>query len=531
MSARVTPSRGEDGGGGGGVHLYSAPVRALIAGLLLCLAPACSHTEWRAQFGPTTGFTGGGQPGSFLKVHMVEGDLYVFDSWRVDPTVLHGRGRHLDELRSHVETGEFHVPLEQIALLETNEPHTVTNAGPIVLGIVTGASLIVSAVCLTTPKACFGSCPTFYTDDGSGPTLQAEGFSQSIARAFEATDVDTLEGARPRDGSLSVVMRNEALETHMVRHVNLLAAPRGEGRRVLRGGDRFFPTREILPPTACSTDAEDCLSLVSALDGQEHTTPTDGEDLAARQTIELVLPEASGDAGLVIAGRNSLVSTFLFYQMLAYLGRSAGEWLMALERSEAPLEGGAELAWQLARIDVEMRDADGAWQPVGHYEEVGPIARDRQVIPLPTDRPTGPIHVRLELTRGFWKLDELALALLDEPVPVVRIRPRAVRRRGDDDRRALRVLRDPQAQLVTYPGDAYTLIFDVPEGDHELFLESRGYYYEWMRAQWLEEENPRQAARFFFDTASVLRQLAPEYKRIEPEVERIFWQSRIGEAP
>ena len=41
------------------------------------------------------------------------------------------------------------------------------------------------------------------------------------------------------------------------------------------------------------------------------------------------------------------------------------------------------------------------------------------------------------------------------------------------------------------PGDSYELAYDLPAGDNfELFLDSRGYYLEWMREQWLRDENP-----------------------------------------
>ncbi|MEP7228190.1 MAG: hypothetical protein ABI785_12560, partial [Gemmatimonadales bacterium] len=60
----------------------------------------------------------------------------------------------------------------------------------------------------------------------------------------------------------------------------------------------------------------------------------------------------------------------------------------------------------------------------------------------------------------------------------------------------------------------------------ELFLESRGYYLEWMRREWLAEENLALAAQILLDPAGALRTLAPAFKRQEPEMERLFWNSR-----
>src|SRR5690606_12612547 len=86
-----------------------------------------------------------------------------------------------------------------------------------------------------------------------------------------------------------------------------------------------------------------------------------------------------------------------------------------------------------------------------------------------------------------------------------------------------------QFPIVTLPGDRYELAYELPRGgDYELFLDSRGYYLEWMRAEWLAEENPLAAVRLFADPARMLRDLAPAYKRVEPHMEEIFWRSRYA---
>ena len=87
----------------------------------------------------------------------------------------------------------------------------------------------------------------------------------------------------------------------------------------------------------------------------------------------------------------------------------------------------------------------------------------------------------------------------------------------------------PGRHLVTHPGDAYRLTFRLPpsDGPLELFLESEGFYYEWMRSEWLAEQDPRMAALVLADPAEALRRLAPAYKAEEPFLERAFWASRF----
>ena len=96
---------------------------------------------------------------------------------------------------------------------------------------------------------------------------------------------------------------------------------------------------------------------------------------------------------------------------------------------------------------------------------------------------------------------------------------------------ALERLRHSEEYLVTYPGDRYRLRFQVPaaQGPVELFLETRGYYYEWMRPEWLAEEDPVMLALVGSDPATALRVLAPAFKRREAGLDEQFWASRFGE--
>lgn len=515
-------------------------VRALgFAGVaLLC---ACT-TSYRAEFVKPTAALTVKKSEQFLKCHLTNGDVYVLEKWRIDSAQARvlGVGLRYNAAREAVATGEQSVALADIELLETNDPQSVTRTGIAVMAVVTGASLAATALCLANPKACFGSCPTFYANDGTGLALQAEGFSSSIAHAFESTDVDAMWTARPQGGALDLLMTNDALETHLVDSVRVLALARPPGGRVLRAGESFFPATHISPPQACRSEAGDCLADVAAVDARAYLSLTDGQDLAAKETVELEFSAAHGPAGIVIAARNSLLNTFLFYQALAYMGRSAADWYMRFDHApQSQLAALGGIGRLLGDIEVSVRQPDGTFSTVGSFSEVGPIAREVQLIPLPGAAKAGParglrpgvgdrVVVRLTMTRGNWKVDHVGLAELGAPVQPTYIEPSSVLQNGKRAPAALAQLLAPGEHLATYPGDAYTLHFELPPGDEELFLESRGYYYEWIRDSWLPEQNQFKLLGMFLDPAGAMRRLAPEYKRIEGDMERVFWSSRVG---
>jgi hypothetical protein len=466
----------------------------------------------------------------YLKAHLRDGRVYVLSPWHVsrDSGIVTGRGRLLSPQRHLIsDGGPWTIPLDSIVLFETNRVGASPSTSA--LAVVTGLSVALTVYCLSNTKACFGSCPTFYVPDGTGQRLMAEGFSASVAPSLEATDVDALWFARPGSRELEIGLANEALETHVIRFARVIAVPRPPGGRVVASDDgRFWRALGFSAPSACRAEEGDCAAALAAYDGVERFSRADSTDLAAKEIIELDFDAAAGGAmGLVVASRQTLLTTFLFYQSLAYMGSRASEWLALLERGDETTRARAGgVGRLLGRIEVQYSD-NGVWRPAGSTAETGPIATDVRVVRLPP-LPPGPVRLRLVLTRGHWRLDWAALAVLGGEAAPQRFEPVAVRAGAVSDSAALRRLRDSSEALVTMPGDHYTLIYRLPDDfrERELFLEARGYYLEWIREEWVAEENALRAALMFTRPEVMLRRLAPAYSRIEPTMEAAFWNSR-----
>lgn len=512
--------------------LFAARSMAMI--ILASVLAGCTHTVERRLAAPTEVETLD-ERSPYLKAHLPDGRVYVLSQWRADSagSAILGDGSLLDAHRMAVESGAFRVPVDSVALFETNVRHS--SGATTSLTVMAGITAAVAGYCVTNPKACFGSCPTFYAPGPDGSlTLQAEGFSASIAPALEATDIDMLSQARAADRDFTIRVTNEAFETHVIRHADLLALPGPPGSRVYVTSEGVFREAAAAAPPARCTGAEgDCLDALGAIDGVERASRADSSDLATKETIELVFDRVpDGDLGLVVASRQTLMTTFLIYQALAYMGNDASRWLATLGAGSAARERAGGIGRALGAIDVLVVSPEGDWVTVGRSGETGPIASDTRVVPLGVrrdePRPGAPLRIRLRLTQGLWRLDGVLLVALGDSVEPIRVRPREVTRQGRPDTAALHALLDPETTLVTLPGDAYDIRYRLPQApaSHELFLEARGYYLEWMREEWLAEENPLLAARLVLDPTTALRDLAPIFKAMEPEMEDLFWRSR-----
>src|SRR5512134_2943012 len=111
-----------------------------------------------------------------LKAHLPDGGVIVFDTWTLDPAtrVVSGRGRLLDVHRVAGPEQAHRVAVDSVALFESDQ---LTVPGEMVaITVLSGVHGLLTALCLTNPKACFGSCPTFHAWDGERQALVAEAF-------------------------------------------------------------------------------------------------------------------------------------------------------------------------------------------------------------------------------------------------------------------------------------------------------------------------------------------------------------------
>jgi hypothetical protein len=466
----------------------------------------------------------------YLKVHMLDGQVYVLSEWHLEGgnESISGSGRLLNFNRENTEEGQFTIPLTKVALFETN----VLEAPKSILAMasLTVPSAILSVICLTNPKACFGSCPTFYAWDGDRMALQAEGFSASVCPVLEAQDIDALYLAKPQSQNFELRVTNEALETHVIRYANVLAVPRpGSGRTFVTSSEEFWQASKVHQPKTCSAQEGSCLDAVRSFDGLERFSEADSQNLAKRESIDLEFDSVPGKkTGIVIGSRQTLLTTYLFYQGLAYMGNSAGYWLAKLERGDETVKKYTNsLDEVLGGIEVLLQDGQGAWIKLGEIKETGPIASDVRMVLLP-EIESGVMKLRLRMTKGLWRIDYLALAELDKQADPIRIMPSVALNKGMEDTNCQQHLVHPDSVLVTMPGDEYTLVYPLP-GDfqnYELFLESQGYYLEWMRPAWIKEESLERTVMMFTDPEKFLRLIAPEFKKVEPQMEYTFWRSK-----
>ena len=522
----------------------SAFSRAAAVAVLSAFALAgCIHIYHDVD---RTEFAGGaaiGRVASPVRAHLADGSVIVYaNGLMVSRDSLSGSGLRYDALRDAPVAVSGSIPLTQVIGLEAYSSRTNTDRSFVTSALATVGITVVSVAglvaiaCAIDPK-CFGSCPTIYTAAEDGEVLEAELFSYSVAPLLEARDVDRLGVRADADGFVVLDVRNEALETHHINHLELLEVqhaadevvmPSERGRPVIVG--------ELRAATARDAHGRDVTAVLAARDSQYFASD---EGALARASldalhdhIDLALPVARGrdSVAVVLRLRNSLLNTVLFYDMmLGAAGARALDWLGSdLQRVGPAVQLGQ---WYRSRFGMWVSvESHGEYREVARIPDAGPIAWKDVAVLVPVPEHADSIRIRLSFVLDEWRIDRVAIAH-NARSAAPRLLPLADAhdRSGTSVPDALqRLSHADEAYVETRPGDSFIARFDAgPEpaaGTRTFLLSSQGYYIEWIRPVWISGSSPMQT---FQPRDETLLEALRRWHAVKPEFEMRFHDTRI----
>lgn len=519
-----------------------------IAGLLL--AAGCVHIFWRTEAvsvtRPAAGTIGVVTINTPLKAHLVDGSTVIFRKGAsIGRASVDGDGQLYPFVQTAPSRAVSIVPFDSIVGLETFEGKQLVAQS---LVVSTAATALTAVATVGLLKLLFGSCPTVYADTGTGPMLEAEGFSYAIAPLLEQRDLDPLHARPDRDGVLRLELRNEALETHYINNIELVAVSHPVGTRVVPDQNDHLVAVNGLRPFSSARDraGRDLLPVLSSPDGQLFTSAATTIDAARNGDLDdWIDAEANdlppGDSVVVVLRlRNSLLNTVLLYDgMLG--GRDAPGWLDAkLQRISTAIDLAqwyTRTMGMRAIVDGAPRPASGeSWQ--ARLGDVGPLAfRDVAIVLPRPSRNARSIRVRLRFVADNWRIDYAAVAsTMSRPTSTTIGLSRVIVHTPDsaatafNDSAAVGALREADGRyLETMPGQRMTLEFEpratsAPGSTTTYLIAWQGWYREWIRGRWLAE--PARTVAWTPGDDAVLTALRRWQSR-QAELERAFYSTRV----
>jgi hypothetical protein len=474
--------------------------------------------------------------GSSVKAHLSDGSTVIYaDGVTYADNSLQGRGLRY-ALGAVSPTSVERVSIDSVVGMEAFGKKTSTGASVALTLVAIPATVLAATVGAV---VIFGSCPTYYADSAGTELLQGEGFSYAIAPLFEQRDVDRLRLTPQADGRIVLTVRNEALETHYINHLELLevrhsstesALPDQTGRAVALGHERIRATIR-------DRAGRDLANEVSSPDEKVFTTldsrlaRVTADDLDDHIDIAFKAPADVDSVAIVLDMRNSLLNTVLLYDhMLAEPGLKSLDFLgKDLERIAGAVDMGR---WYAANMGMRVSVLDGStYKRVARLGDSGPIAFHRMALLVPALRQgDGSVHVRLSFVADDWRIDEISVAARWRR-PQVRTVPMSKALTADptQDEAAANALRNPdQDYVITNPGQSFRAEFDVGNNGAQhrtWFAVSQGYYTEWVRGAWIKNAGGKQ----FAPTNETLVEAVRSWRSKQSSMETAFYNQRISE--
>ncbi len=511
------------------LHALKIPiVVSLTVGGLACVFQQAVVTELDQRKPPV-------QVSSPVKAHLLDGSTVIYGNGvRLEGNHLVTVGQRF-ALGSVVPVRSSPVPLDSVVGMESFDTKTrvaqtvFATAGAVAVGTVATAALLV---------ALFGSCPTFYADSAGTQVLQAEGFSYSIAPLLEQRDVDRLRLTPTADGRAVLYVRNEALETHYINHLELIEVSHEPGEQALpdQHGLPLVVKNATVPPSVRDRSGRNIEQAVRSSDGNIFSTAdqtlrnvstSDLEDY-----IDITVPRRgnSDSVAVVLDMRNSLLNTVLLYdgvlgnpglRSLDYLGKDLGRIGNALDIAR----------WFTARMGMRISVRDGeTYRQVARFGDSGPIAFHNLAVLVPVLRGTDDsVRIRLSFTADDWRIDAIHVSAdwrrpSSRPVQIAGVTMQDKTQNAS----ALASLREvDEGYLVTSPGQRFSVEFDVgaaASGTRTYLLASQGYYTEWVRGSWIKSASGKP---FTPDDAALVEAIRA-WRAKQPAMERQFYSTQIS---
>jgi hypothetical protein len=403
-----------------------------------------------------------------------------------------------------------------------------------------GVSLTsLAIICVSCPKCCFGSCPTVYVPVNDEFVLQAELFSKCISRQLEANDLDIIKYKIPSDGNLKLKITNEALETHYINKFNLIVVKHKQGTEV------YTTNQDSLTLIQSLTSFRDAISdngnsIAQSLKYDDNKFFRSSEDKIlelrngpVKDFIEIRANFPNNDkVKMLIKYRNTLLTTTLLYDVvIGSQGINAIEWTKKMNEDKFYATQFKTVYDIFSGINIECYK-NNRWINLGKFEDAGPLNWKYSVADIPVDA-DGEVIAKLSFIPDNIMIDYIAFDTtvsennfsIEKPSPVSIINYK----NSTEDELTRLIAADDSLYLVTNPGDSYLLNYKLNNSDDSsvtLLIESKGYYNEWIRGNWIREKNPNYTFNLF-DIQGTLTKLVDSWLENKDLLEEEFFNARI----
>lgn len=477
------------------------------------------------------------------KIFLDDGTVALFQTgYIVTDTSIKGTAELFGLNGKNYKSQTIEIQLDKIIAITSYDHQTSSSAGiASFLLTVTGPPItMIATYCLVCPKCCFGSCPTVYVPKADKMELKAELFSHCISAKLEDNDLDLLVDGVEKNPNWPLKITNEALETHYINRLNLQAVFHQPDTKVIPdnlNGIISFGS-ENQPERVINSKGCDVTAQVSYTDNQNYRTDTDITKQMAKSfkpdnlQVKVKVPAGAKEAKLKLTYRNTLLSTYLFYEVvLASQGLDAVSWQNRMNTDTKYAADFKRIYDLFSGISVAKQENDN-WQTIGRLPDAGPLTFKECGIRIPLTANQDSLELKLEFVPDNFFIDQISFDFSnDETLEVVDLQPEKVKNVNGVVQPEIisQISIDDEQYLITEPGDSYDFYYNMPVRaglKTAIFASSKGYYNEWVRGKWIREDNSNYSFNLYRPD-QIFAQLSNGWLKNRELMEDTFFNTKV----
>lgn len=476
------------------------------------------------------------------RAYLLDGSIVIFeDGFKVLNDTVYGLGKRYWINQSEINNSNKIIPLDSIGTMTvfqdvTPESRNVANVSTTIFGAVL---VPISIYCVSCPKCCFGSCPTVYTIDDNTYSFETELFSYSVSSLMEDKDLDVLNKKIPENGEYIIRITNEALEIHYINQLSLVVTKHPLNTNVYPTPEgNIVSIRNPIPPDeAYNSENKIITDKIRIADDVYYRSDTALVNKLKEGPffdwidIKTKAPQNVQSAKMLIRYRNTLLSTLLFYDVvLGSQGIKALEWNERMNSDLIYANQFKTIYKAFSGISINSFNGE-KWIKNSMLYDAGPLNWKYCVQEIPVYN--GEINIRLKFVPDNFMIDYIAFDFeqINADIQSLEIYPYEILDNDGNPRgEVIELLRnDDDNYLITNPGESYRLHYNIEksnECEQTVFIDSKGYYTEWIRGSWLKNNN----ADFKFnlyDVQGTLAYLAKNWLENKNLLETEFFKTRV----
>lgn len=333
-----------------------------------------------------------------------------------------------------------------------------------------------------------GSCPYIYSFDGSDYALEGEAFSTSISKAFESESYHILSHLKSANHQVSIQIRNERPETHLINNVSMYAVDLQKANSVvLDSRNRIWPIYHTIPPKSAFDESKDIRNLIAGEDGtfwkSDLTDIGPGSKFKDELQLRFDVPEKVSEATLIVHAINTDLISELFRMSGTVLGDDALQFYYALDH-DPELKRIIKDGIDRSSLKVEVKD-HGAWKMVDSILPEATQIPFTRAIRLTQLTGKGTLNIRLSSLKNVWHIDSI---LMDysrvKELAKLPLELKTVNSTRPETYIKEKISNNDSLYEILLPPNQLDISFDTtPAMDMqspEYILGVRGYMYEWL---------------------------------------------------